>query len=155
MIQRIQTLYLFLISCLLAVLFFVPIIRLIGGTEEFYIRVFGLYAVDPVQKVASTLPMGILLTIAAFLPLVILFLYRNRWLQMRLCFVEGVLLLGLQGFVIYYAFRAERLVESLPYNSVSYSVVDVIPLVCLILLYLAFRGIAKDAALIRSVDRIR
>lgn len=162
MIQRIQTIYLFVLTALMAAVLFTPLARFLGGTEEFRLMAFGVKSLgEPAglgvdsPYVASTLYMGILVALSTLLPLVNIFLYKRRWLQMRLCVVEIVLLIGVQIFVCYYIFKAWRSVSGLEIHSVSYSLVDVFPLIGIVLAYMAMRGIIKDETLVRSLDRIR
>ncbi len=162
MIQRIQTIYLFVLTALIAAMLFTPLARFLGGTEEFRLMAFGVKSLgEPAGSgavspyVASTVYMGVLLVLAAVLPLVNIFLYKRRWLQMRLCVVEIVLLVGVQIFVCYYIFRAWRSVAGFEIHSVSYTLVDVFPLIGIVLAYMAMRGIIHDETLVKSLDRIR
>ena len=93
MIQRIQTLYLLVISALMAVTLFAGLAWFAGDAGEFGLYAFGLKTTDG-AVVQSTLYMGVLLALACALPLVTIFLFRRRLLQLRLCVVEMVLLLG-------------------------------------------------------------
>ena len=157
MIQRIQSVYLLVAFALLLSLFFVPMARFIGGAEEFNITVWGINSIkgDMVEKIVPTTQMGILLVLSTLLPLVNIFLYHRRWLQIRLCAVEIILLAGLQVFIGYYIFRSQGAISQTEVHSMTYSLVDLVPLVAILLNVLAFRGIAKDEALVRSLDRIR
>lgn len=156
MIQRIQSLYLLLLTGVLVILYFMPFARFIGGTEEYFINVFGIYATTPVtQLVVPTIQMLTVLVLSTLLPFVTIFLYRRRRLQIRLCIVEMVLLLGLQVFIGYYMFRTGSVMSALANFSKEYSIAAVIPLVGIILAYLAYRGVIRDEALLRSADRIR
>ena len=162
MIQRIQTIYLFVLTALMAAVLFTPLARFLGGTEEFRLMVFGVKSLEEPAGlgadslyVVSTLYMGILVVLSTLLPLVNIFLYKRRWLQMRLCVVEIVLLIGVQIFVCYYIFKAWHSVAGFEIHSVSYSLVDIFPLIGIVLAYMAMRGIIKDETLVRSLDRIR
>ena len=162
MIQRIQTIYLFVLTALMAAVLFTPLARFLGGTEEFRLMAFGVKSLgEPAGLgadslyVASTLYMGILVVLSTLLPLVNIFLYKRRWLQIRLCMVEIVLLVGVQIFVCYYIFKAWHSVAGFEIHSVSYSLVDIFPLIGIVLAYMAMRGIIKDETLVRSLDRIR
>lgn len=155
MIQRIQSLYLFLTAVLTAILLFVPFARFIGGTEEFVLRAFGFHGVATGTVVVPTVPMGALIVLAALLPFVNIFLYRRRRVQMRLCVVGIVLLAGVQALICYYILRVGTIVPGLGPHSVSYSVAAILPLIGIILSYLALRGVKRDEALVKSLDRIR
>ena len=93
MIQRIQTLYLLIIAALMAVTLFSGLAWFAGDAGEFGLYAFGLKTAEG-ELVQSTVYMGVLLALACALPLVTIFLFRRRLLQIRLCVVEMVLLLG-------------------------------------------------------------
>ncbi|MCD8072463.1 MAG: DUF4293 domain-containing protein, partial [Alistipes sp.] len=66
-------------------------------------------------------------------------------------FMEFVLLAGAQVFVLFYLVRANTIEGS----TVSYSALDIVPIIALVFMWLAYKGIVKDEALVRSLDRIR
>lgn len=72
-------------------------------------------------------------------------------LQIRLSVINIVLLLGLEGLMFYYVSVIKNELE----GNVSYNVLIVFPVVSAILVYLALRAIAKDEALVRSLNRLR
>lgn len=96
MIQRIQTLYLLVVAALLAVTIFTPMAYFSIGGEEYTLTAFAVRNAEGVA-VQPTLYMGILLAMAGILPLIVIFLYKHRMLQLRLCIVEIVLLVGQRG----------------------------------------------------------
>lgn len=155
MIQRIQSLYLLLACGALLLLAFFPMATLMSGSEEMEITLRGIRAVESDELIVPVWQMAALWMLSALLPLVTLFLFRFRWLQLRLCVVEIVLLVGLQIYVAYYVLRAHGALAELPVSSMKYSPVDVMPIVAIILVVMAFRGVVRDQALIRSLDRIR
>lgn len=163
MIQRIQSLYLLATALLLALLFFIPVFRIeVVSREPEVVKLlpFGVFSESSGGRelLARTPYMGVLLVIALALTLVVLFLYRHRWAQIRLSLALIVLLAGLQVYFGYYLYKAHELIggaPEIPMLPVRYSVADVIPVVCIILVYLAFRGIVRDETLIKSLNRIR
>ncbi|MBQ5924876.1 MAG: DUF4293 domain-containing protein, partial [Alistipes sp.] len=97
MIQRIQSLYLLLAVALMSVTLFAPIATfVVDSGEVFNLTAFSLKSELQSQ---SALWMGILLSLATVLPLVTIFFFKNRMLQVRLCAVEIVLLLGCLVFM--------------------------------------------------------
>lgn len=177
MLQRIQTLYLLIVAALLAVLFFpnyatvkigpvLPvgvhetvgadstITRLIvaeDGEEEIAFNLWGIYQNG--HKAVGTAYMAALVMLALAVAFVTIFLYRKRWLQVRLCFVLAVLLVGIEAFIVLYIYHLNA--AGTDSWAIDYSVADVLPIVALVFVYLAYRGIAKDIALVKSLDRIR
>ena len=104
MIQRIQTLYLLVVTALMAVTLFVPLAWFAGDAGQFGLYAFSLKTSGG-EAVQSTVYMGILLVLACVLPLITLFLFKHRLLQIRLCVVEMALPLVCLLFV-YLAARA-------------------------------------------------
>ncbi len=70
--------------------------------------------------------------------------------------MQAVLLLGIEGFVALYIYKLKEGLEAMGgMFAIRYSLADLLPIVALIFVYLAFRGITKDIALVKSLDRIR
>ncbi|MDE7355234.1 MAG: DUF4293 domain-containing protein [Rikenellaceae bacterium] len=166
MIQRIQSGYLLLAALLLLLLFFVPTASFVmyegGVAHEIGILPFGVTDGNGLEStLIPTIYYGILTALTMLLLLVVIFLFKRRLLQMRLVISGMVLQLGIAGYVAYYVYKAYSVVDALraaasdAVTPVSMSPVCVVPLVTLILSYLAFRGIVRDEMLIRSLDRIR
>lgn len=128
MIQRIQSIY--LLVCFIAS---VVCIYLEIGTEN------------------HPWAMPALLGITGVLEFLAIFLYRRRALQMRVCTLCIILLLGWYAVMVAFAFiLGDGLVgEFRP------QIWAAIPAANAILLYLAFRAILHDEMLVRSLDRLR
>lgn len=157
MIQRIQTLYLLVVAILMATLLLVPLGAFIGSAEEFVITAWGIDSLSAPEagKIVASPQMAILIILAGLVPLVGIFLYKKRFLQLRLCVVEIVLLIGVQVYIAMYVLRANSLVSELGDASMRFSVADVLPFIAIILTVMAFRGISRDIALLKSLNRIR
>ena len=149
MIQRIQTVYLFLSALFTALLLFLPLavgVTVSGGP----VRATLWGWTDPAS--ADSLSSGAVHWIAGGLSVLVLALALVTifGLQKKLCVVQVVLLLvvcGLLGWCLG-SFAA-------PLSAWSLSAASVFPVVSLILTLLAMRGISKDERLVRSLDRIR
>lgn len=102
-----------------------------------------------------TLYLGILLALAAALPLVTIFLYRRRLLQIRLCVAEMVLLAGAVVMEGVYYFLSGRLFAGMAFHTQGFKPAIALPLVALLFAFLAARAIFHDELLVRSADRIR
>ena len=153
MIQRIQTVYLFLSALFTALLLFLVGRRGNRSRRSGPLR-FGLdsdpASADSLSSGAVHWIAGGLSVLVLALALVTIFGFRNRPLQKKLCVVQVVLLLvvcGLLGWCLG-SFAA-------PLSAWSLSAASVFPVVSLILTLLAMRGISKDERLVRSLDRIR
>lgn len=163
MIQRIQTLYLFVASVLMGLMLFLPIAEFYGaspeGTEELQLTAFEMRAADPATggfvTILKTIPMGAVVAFSALLPLVTIFLYKKRLLQYRLSASEIVLLVGAQIFAIYSVFRAVKGMEGFDDSIYSLKLPFFFPFISIFFVWLAMRGIIKDIKIIKSLNRIR
>ena len=152
MIQRIQTLYLLLATAMMSLTLFLPLATIVYGGNELILKAFTLNGLEGVE---GTLPvyLGAFLAVTTALLLVIIFIYKKRLVQIRLCVSAIVLLLGSATLIGLYCYRlcdilAGGLVFTLGFASLM-------PVVAIIPVILAIRGIARDEALVRSLDRIR
>ena len=101
--------------------------------------------------------LSIVLCLTTLIAVITIFLYKFRLIQIRLCYAMAVLLFGLIAFIILYAMRLSEVIENVP-NTVfatNYSMTAAFPIICLVLLWFAYRGIVKDESLVRSLNRIR
>ena len=155
MIQRVQTLYLVGIVALMAAALFTPLAYFAAGTNVYELFAFELASQSGEGASQSTMYMGIVVELATIIPLVTIFLFKNRMLQIRLCAVELVLLVGAQIFMAIYYYLSNRMFEQLEFHTQGFRIAIIFPLVALILDYLALRAIFKDEMLVRSLDRIR
>ena len=111
MIQRIQTLYLLIATALMAVTIFTPMAQFFDGTQEYTLTAFALKDAAGVTA-QPTIYMGILLALAGVLPFIVIFLFKNRQLQIRLCAAEIVLLVGSLVVMGIYYYLSARLFDS-------------------------------------------
>jgi len=154
MIQRLQSVYLLAVVILISMFFFFPFASFLleQDMSVFHISIKGLIPDAGEQKtLLKVIPLIILLIVIVILTLVTIFLYKRRMFQIRFSIAIIVLLLGLQGLLYYYISVSSHMLGS----KTSYSIIFVFPIISAILSYLAIRGIAKDEALIRSLDRLR
>ena len=155
MIQRIQTVYLLLAAVLMSLTLFLPLATIWQGGNEIIIKA---WFADGTVGFKAPLPLylGIILSVATALPLVTIFLYKKRMTQIRLCVSEIVLLLGSAAFIALYCYRmCDVLAELMQELNFTLGFAALMPVVAIIPMVLAIRGIAKDEALVRSLDRIR
>lgn len=154
MIQRIQTLFLIAAIVFLSFTLFFPYAELVRNSDQmlYSLEFNGLIASETQgELVFNVLPVSILIIVTLALTIVTIFLYKKRMLQIRLCIFNAILQIGIPGLIFYYVRIAET---TLPGES-SYNVVFVFPVASAILTFLALRAIARDEALIRSLDRLR
>jgi hypothetical protein len=152
MLQRIQTIYLLLVSFLTALLLFFPL-AVIGANDDFYsFSVTGIkhFINDEVSVPAWGL---LFMTISiSLIALITVFLFKRRMLQIRFTIFNFILKLGLYGVIAYLLWDMKSGVENFVFDP---KIAMCLPAVCLILDYLAIRNIGADEALVRSLDRLR
>ena len=152
MIQRIQTLYLLLAAAMMSLTLFLPLATIVYGGNELILKAFTLNGLEGIE---GTLPvyLGAFLAVTTALLLVIIFLYKKRMAQIRLCVSAIVLLFCSAALIGLYCYRlCDILVGDLVF---TLGFASLMPLVAIIPVALAIRGIARDEALVRSLDRIR
>jgi hypothetical protein len=155
MIQRVQTLYLLLATILMSLTLFLPIGTIWQGETEFVIKAFSIADALGV-KTQLPLYLGILLILPTLLPLITIFLYKKRMVQIRLCVSEIVLLVGAIAFIVLYCYRLCDVVGATMQNlNFTVGIASIMPILAVAPMIFAIRGIARDEALVRSLDRIR
>ena len=155
MIQRIQTLYLLAALALMVVMLLLPfaeIAAIDGSMYNFGSEGLKRLDGDAWLVVSGAIPLFVLILVIAILLLAALLLFRNRRLQMRVCVYVIILEFGLIGLGYYYFFLAFRDIEVSNY---AFRLPVIIPVLAIIIIYLAFRAIRKDYILVRSIDKIR
>ena len=152
MIQRIQTLYLLLATAMMSLTLFLPLATIIYGGDELILKAFTLSGIEGIE---GTLPvyLGAFLAVTTTLLLAIIFIYKKRMVQIRLCVSAIVLLLGSATLIGLYCYRLCNILSGDLIFTLGFA--SLMPVVAIIPTALAIRGIARDEALIRSLDRIR
>lgn len=161
MIQRIQTVYLLLTVILCFASLFMPVAKyFVDGQVVAGFGNFLFTAAPHTKGVADdvTWPLGTLLILTMLVNMVAILLFHFRMRQLRLSIFSTLLLVG---YVILYAFFAWLFqqkvgaVDGLQDVSFHLPMVAIFPVICIILQILAIRGIRRDEALVRSLDRLR
>ena len=144
MLQRIQTLYLLIVTALMTTLCFTPMATYMADGIEGEFVAFDFWWI------------GVLFALCALLAFVVVWLFKKRMLQVRLLCAEVVLLVGSEAFALWASLRVVKTVKAMGEVAVAnMQTATFFPLVCVILTLLAIRGILKDERLVRSLDRIR
>lgn len=138
MIQRIQSVYLFLAAVAMAVYAFFPAIGgCAGGTAT--------ACAAPCEATGFFYTLYILLALTVILPLVAIFKYKNLRLQQRLCKISLLFVLTLLIVVGIAAYRA----------AACPTWFNLLPVAAMVLLCLASRGVAHDRKLLSGSTRLR
>ncbi len=159
MIQRVQTLYLLLATIFTGLLLFVPLASSDISNMHADLTAWGIYVTDMtnnglITQILSHSWFGILLTVTTLLPFATIFLYKKRKRQMLLCIVEIILLAVSAGLLIYLQ-QTDMLIKGMAQPKFVLLSQSGLLLLSIVSVWIARRRIAKDEALVRSLDRIR
>lgn len=154
MVQRIQSIYLFLAAAVLLLVTAYPVAQvLMPGGDIILIGLFGLEGIEETgTDLVSLWPVSVLLFTVITLLILNIFLYKRRTTQMRICMFSILLLFGMIALLYFYT----RLIVKQIGGSESLFLWPVIlPFVTLLLTYFALKAIQKDDAMIKSYERLR
>lgn len=143
-----------IVTALMAVTLFAPLAWFAGEAGEFGLYAFSLKTAAG-EAVQPTVYMGVVLALACVLPFITIFLFKRRLLQLRLCVVEMVLLVGSAVMEGVYYFLSYRVFAEQTFHTQVLKPAVVLPLVCLLFAYLAARAVFHDELMVRAADRIR
>ncbi|MCL2027651.1 MAG: DUF4293 domain-containing protein [Bacteroidales bacterium] len=157
MIQRKQSIFLILSLLSFVLLFISPFASFKLGTEvTCNISILSIGNLEGFTKVNYMfIIMQALTTLFMSLVILTIFMYKKRALQTRLCafiLLTNVFLIGAMFITINLTLSALNLPKGTP---ITYLFPVYIPLITLLFVRLAQRAIRKDAALIRSLNRLR
>ncbi|MCD8310244.1 MAG: DUF4293 domain-containing protein [Prevotellaceae bacterium] len=150
--QRIQSLYLLAVTALLVTALCLPVGRFIqtatGAVHLF--KPWRLLMADGGTQPAWGL--GVILLLAAVTAFCTIFLFRNRMLQVRMTIFGSLLMVGYYLVFIAFFFIMRRNLAPVSFR-MGWALC--LPIVCIILNYLAFRAIYRDEFMVRAADRLR
>jgi len=155
MLQRIQSIYLLAASLVIGALFLFPLVHnvYVDG-KPLTIMVTGIY--QDVNGQSTHTEMFTLLAVAtglvALLPLAIIFLYKNRKLQINLCYLLMLIIIGYSYWV---SQAVKGVIEGALLNMSNYGIGIILVSLSLLLIVIAQKAIQKDEKLVRSADRLR
>jgi peptidoglycan/LPS O-acetylase OafA/YrhL len=152
MIQRVQSVWLFLASLTIFLLLLLPVVSNQINGSEFWIMVTGLYQKtnETAIKVESFRPLYISTAAVGLICFISIFVFRNRTAQKRIIMVAMVLIISLSYWIFSYAQKIPGGIAS-----ASYGIGAFLPVLAVLFCALALRGIRKDEQLLKSADRLR
>ena len=146
MIQRIQSIFLFLASAATFGLFGLPFASTPDAVSSS--TIFG----DTLYNLQDHVALLVLFGLAGLLALVAIFLFKNRKLQLNLSRVALVAnIIGLVLAIILYVGDSDTLGAIEPNDEAGLYM----PFIAVVFLGLALRFISKDEKLVKSMDRLR
>ena len=155
MLQRIQSIYLLLASLALLALFIFPFVHdvYVNG-KPVTVMVTGIYQNVNGQQThtdfftAVTAATGIV----ALLPLVIIFLYKNRKQQIALCYSTMLVIIGYSYWV---SQTVKNAVQDASLAMSNYGIGIILLSASILFVVLAQKAIQRDEKLVKSADRLR
>jgi hypothetical protein len=155
MLQRIQSIYLLFASLVLFALFIFPLAHgIYVGGKPVNVMVTGVYEnVNGQEQHTQTFTALIgMKAVAALIPLVVIFLYKNRKQQIALCY--GAILL-LIGYSFWMAQTVKNVVGDITLEYRNMGIGLFLTSLSIILIIFATKAIQRDEKLVRSADRLR
>lgn len=151
MIQRIQSVYLLVVTVILAFSMFLTtgFFSVDSGVTQQVLMSLGVTLTD--GTVYSTWGLFVLLLLSSIISFVTIFLFKNRPLQIRLSIFNTIIMIGYYGVLAFFVWKLQSSLAA----SFSMNWAICLPLIALILNVLALRAIGKDEVLVRAADRIR
>ena len=147
MIQRIQSLYLLIVTALLIAAMCLPMGYFIDTTGEHPFKALGI---DVNGTFQSTWGIFGILMLSALVAFATIFLYKNRMLQIRMSIFNSLLLVGYYIAFIAFYFALKR-----DANLFRIGWALCLPLVSIVLNVLAIRAIGRDEVMVKAADRLR
>ncbi len=158
MLQRIQSLYLLIAAIAFAILFFINIYKVESTTNPTQEVSMSVTTITRIQVDNPTAPQfqifPFTLNLILFIMLIVcIFWFKNRVQQnllAKLCMLLN------SGLLVLLLLSTDKLKAELGNSAnATYQVGVVLPVISLILIFLASRAIMKDENLVRSADRLR
>lgn len=148
MLQRIQTIFLIIATGAFATQFFTPLLKSSQTAAS------GIY--QDGQAFTKENQIGlILLAICALISIVAIFFFKNRTLQKQLIILCILVVLASNLFVGYFIMAPTEEIASVSQASIFPGLGSFMPLIAIISLILAYRGVSKDEKIVKSMDRLR
>jgi hypothetical protein len=152
MIQRIQSLWLFLAAVALIAVWFLPVGKFVMPHGLFECTAFKMTQAGDVPILNLPVKLiGILSGLAALFSVLAILHFKKRDRQLRWAWVaftsKAILAAGLVSLFLYFKYALN--------SWVGYGPAVLMPFLGMIFDFMAIKGIKKDDALVKSLDRIR
>lgn len=150
MLQRIQTVYLLIASALMLFAVVTPLATFHHNGNTVVFEAMGMY--QDGEMVSSTWALFATGAISSLLALFTVFIYKTRIVQIRLSIFNIAVMIG---FYLYLGFLMLKINPEAGLQFQKVGIGIIMPLIAIILTYLAIRKIGADEMLIRSLNRLR
>lgn len=155
MLQRVQTIWLFFASSAIFSLFLFPYLQVYNLDGSFRaLKITGVQESvgGQIVQTESFIALTIAAVIIALIPMVTIFLFKDRKLQIKLCYLTIVAILGFSFWLVQ---TAKAALGEITIQTENYGLGIILPSLSIFFMILALRGIKKDENLIKSADRLR
>lgn len=163
MIQRVQSIFLFLVAASMIGMLFFPIWNKLDGEKNELVELTAFKFSHTKKDIETgeiatvsegqTFYIAILAIMAAGLALYSISKFNNRLLQMKLGALNSLFMGGVMGLIVYHVYQAEGLIA--PTKQGNYLFAFYLGVSALLFNLLSNRFIRRDEKLVRSADRIR
>ena len=138
MIQRIQTLWLFLASIIAGLIWFLPVFSDESTSKDFFIN--------------ESLLLMLSVVFSAIVPFINIFLFKKRSTQKQMIIINICLTVAIIGLEY---FEVSNFKSKLNIAQGHWQISAILPFFIILFLVFAYRGIRKDEKLLSSTDRLR
>jgi len=155
MIQRIQSIYLFLAGVLIFALYLFPLahnVELNGILTT--IKVTGLYQMVNGQETHTEVFVALtaVTAIIGLIPLIVIFLYKNRKKQITFCYSAILVIIG---YSFWMAQTVKGVTGGITIGTNNMGIGLFLSSLSIVMLIFAAKAIQRDEKLVRSADRLR
>jgi hypothetical protein len=155
MLQRIQSIYLFLAGLAILALYLFPLAHNVYvGSSPITINVTGTYVdANGAQTVQEHfVALSAVTAVVGVIPFIIIFLFKNRKQQIALCYSAILVVIGYSFWI---AQSAKSVTGGVTLALNNFGIGMFLCPLAIVFLILAIKNIQKDEKLIKSADRLR
>jgi hypothetical protein len=153
MLQRIQSMFLFIIIGISIADLFIPLALFEGTKLNCQLSSLNVVDVSDDKAIDTVLSFPLLIVMSAIVLITVttIFSYKNRVRQMKFCKLNILLNIVFMVVLFFYADSLEKLSGA----SAQYTMGAFLPLASVVLLFFTNRSVKKDEELVKSTDRLR
>ena len=157
MIQRIQSLFIFVAFAAFVACFFLPFWNY-SGTNPDYVYLVSIFSVSCISGtdqsvIIGTIPLIVLVSASIILSLVSLFYYKKRETQIKINNYNVFITLIFIGTI--FLWIPYMIQDKLPASKYDWRLGLILPLIAIVCILFANVFIKKDKKLVKSADRLR
>jgi len=152
MIQRLQSIFLFLAAAMMSLLFVGPM-PFVSIDKALPANNGAVALADGILSTQDHIGILVAVILAIALPMLALFLYKNRPLQMRLGKISIAVVIIAVILTVVFSWQGSQQIPEDIKMSIDFGYL--MPVLSIVFLALALKFINKDEKLVRSADRLR